>query len=119
MLEQIESPENVLALRVVGTVDRSDYETVLEPAVDAMLATHGELRFVYVIGDEFDSYSLGADWEDMKFGFTHLTKWKRYAIAADRDWIRHGVRMFRWMMPGELKVFDPSDVQAAIDWAAA
>ena len=119
MLEQIESPENVLALRAVGTVDRSDYETVLEPAVDAMLATHGELRFVYVLGDEFDNYSAGADWEDVKFGFTHLTKWKKCGIVTDKDWIRHGVRMFRWMMPGELKVFDPSDVQAAIDWAAA
>jgi hypothetical protein len=119
MLEQLASPENVLALRAVGTVDRSDYENVLEPAVDAMLATHGEMRFVYVIGDEFEKYSAGADWEDMKFGFTHLSKWKKCAIVTDKDWIRHGIRLFRWMMPGELEVFDPADVQAAIDWAAA
>ena len=94
MLEQIESPENVLAVRAVGTVDRADYETVLEPAVDAMLATHGELRFVYVLGDEFDNYSAGADWEDVKFGFTHLNKWKKCGIVTDKDWIRHAVAVF-------------------------
>ena len=52
MLERIESPDAVLAFRAVGKIDKSDYDNVLEPAVYAMLAQHGELRFVYVLGDE-------------------------------------------------------------------
>jgi GNAT superfamily N-acetyltransferase len=118
MLERIESPDTVLAIRAVGKVEKDDYRSVLEPAVAALLADQGEIRLVYVIGDEFDGYSFGADWEDTKFGFSHLAHWKRCAIVTDRDWIRHGVGMFHWMMPGELRVFDRADVDAAITWAA-
>ncbi len=38
MLERIESPENVLAFRARGHIDKIDYEDVLEPAVEEMLA---------------------------------------------------------------------------------
>jgi hypothetical protein len=60
MLQRIESPPNVLAYRAVGRIEKSDYEEILEPAVDALIADTDEIRFVYVIGDEFDGYSAGA-----------------------------------------------------------
>jgi SpoIIAA-like len=119
MIERIDSPDNVVALRAVGKVSREDYEAVLEPAIDALIAAHDAIRFVYVIDDAFDGYSVSGAWEDSKFGFAHLTKWKRCAIVTDHDWIRHGVGMFRWMMPGDLKVFDVGDVDGAVAWAAA
>lgn len=118
MLEHIESPPNVVALRAIGKVDKHDYTTVLEPAFASMLADHGAYRFVYVMGAEFEGYTFGADWADTKFGLSHLSHWERSAIVTDRDWIRHGVGMFHWMMPGELRVFDPSNLPAAIEWAA-
>jgi hypothetical protein len=118
VLERIESPENVLAFRAVGTIDASDYETVLAPAVEAMLAERGELRFVYVLGAGFDGYSFGAGWEDAKLGVGHVTKWKRCAVVTDHEWIRHTVGAFRWMMPGDLKLFEPGQDEAAIAWAA-
>lgn len=119
MIERIESPENVLAFRAVGEIRGSDYEAVLEPAVEAMIAERGEVRIVYVLGDEFEGYSMAAGWEDTKLGFEHRSKWARCAIVTDHDWVRHGVGMFRWMFPGEMKVFAVSDVAGAIEWAAA
>jgi hypothetical protein len=35
MLEPIASPENVLAFRAVGKIEKADYDDVLEPAVEA------------------------------------------------------------------------------------
>ncbi|HEY7107234.1 MAG TPA: STAS/SEC14 domain-containing protein [Acidimicrobiia bacterium] len=119
MIERIDSPENVLAFRAVGTIQQSDYETVLEPAVHQMLADRDELRLVYLVGDEFDGYTFGAGWEDAKLGIGHLSKWKRCAIVSDKDWVRHLVGMFRWMMPGEMKIFPVADLAAALEWAAA
>ncbi|HXY95249.1 MAG TPA: STAS/SEC14 domain-containing protein [Acidimicrobiia bacterium] len=119
MLEGLQSPDTVLAFRAVGTVEESDYDTVLEPAVEQMMADRGQLRFVYVLGDEFDGYSFAAGWEDAKLGMSHLTKWKRCAVVTSHDWVRHFVGMFRWMMPGDLKVFELPDFDAAIAWAAA
>ena len=124
MLEVIESPDNVLALRVVGKLSKDDYTAVLEPAVEQLLAKYGELRAVIVISDEFDGLTAGATWEDLKFGFEHLSKWKRCAVVTSHDWVRHGVSIFGWMMPGEVRVFAAnklslsSDVTAAIEWAA-
>ena len=118
MIERIESPDRVLAFRAVGKIGKADYESVLEPAVEAMIAERGEVRIVYVLGDEFDGYSVAAGWEDTKLGVEHRSKWIRCAIVTDHEWITHGVGMFRWMFPGELKLFAVSDVAGAIEWAA-
>ena len=119
MLERLESPPTVLAFRAVGKIEKRDYETELQPAVDEMMNDRGELRLVYVLGDEFEGYSFSAGWEDAKLGFSHLTKWKRCAVVTDHDWVRHSVGMFRWMMPGELKVFGVTELDDAVAWAAA
>ena len=57
MLERIESPENVLAFRAVGKVEKTDYENTLDPAVTEMIERRDEIRFVYVLGDDFDGVS--------------------------------------------------------------
>jgi hypothetical protein len=118
MLERIDAPDNVLAFRAVGTIEKADYDDVLDPAVHAMLDERDELRFVYVLGEGFDGYSFGAGWEDAKLGIGHLTKWKRCAVVSDKDWLRHYLGAFRWMMPGDLKVFPEDQQDAAIAWAA-
>lgn len=69
---------------------------------------------MYVLGDEFDGYSIGAGWQDTKLGVSDFSKWKRCAVATNHEWVRHGVGTFRWIMPGEIKVFDVADVGAAI-----
>ena len=102
MLERLDSPATVLAYRAVGHIESRDYDDVLKPAVDATMRDHGELRFVYVLGDEFDGYSFGAEWEDAKLGLGHLFRWKRCAVATNHDWVRHLMGVFGWMMPSGL-----------------
>lgn len=41
------------------------------------------------------------------------------AIVTEKDWLRHSVQIFRFMIPGEVELFDLTQRQAAIDWAAA
>ena len=118
MLERIDSPENVLAFHARGHIDKTDYDDVLEPAVEAMIAAHGEVRFVYVLGGEFEGYTASAAWENAKLGMGDLHKWKRSAVVTNHDWVRHLIGMFAWMMSGEIKVFDVTDEAAAIAWAA-
>jgi hypothetical protein len=119
MLERIQSPEGVVAIRAVGQVDGSDYEQVLAPAVDEALERRGEVRLVYVLGPDFDGYTLGAGWEDAKLGLGHWTKWTRLAIVTDNDALRRAIAMLGWMLPGEVKVFDPDEQDDAVAWAAA
>ena len=118
MLEKLDSPDNVLAFKAVGEISKDDYHDVLGPAAHEMIERLGELRFVYVLGDEFDGYSFGAGWEDAKLGIGHLTKWKRCAVVTSKDWVHHMVGAFAWMMPGEMQLFPVDQVDEAITWAA-
>ena len=70
-------------------------------------------------GDDFDGITPGGTWEDLKTGLQHLTKWKRCAVVSDKDWVKHGIALFGWTMPGDVKVFAESDTDQAIEWAAA
>jgi hypothetical protein len=119
MLTKLDSPDSVLAFEAVGKLERSDYRDVLDRAVQTMIQERGEVRFVYVLGDQFEGFSVGAGLEDAKLGLDAHSKWKRCAIATNHDWVRHALSMFGWMFPGEVKVFDSADVPAAIAWAAA
>ena len=124
MLQTLGSPDTVLAVEVVGKLGKDDYQTVLVPGLNGLLDRHGEIRCVFVFGDEYTGLTVGGTAEDSKLFFSELvhhelSKWKRCAVVTTHDWLRHAISVFRFMMPGEVECFGPSEVQAAIDWAAA
>ncbi len=41
------------------------------------------------------------------------------ALLTDKDWIRHGASAFGWLSPGELRLFEPGEQEAAKAWVAA
>jgi hypothetical protein len=119
MLEPIPgAPPGVIAVRAVGTVSAVDYDNVIKPAIESVLAEHGKIRFVYELGPEFTGYAPGAAWEDLKLGTGYLSKWERCAIATDHTALADVIRAFGVLMPGEVKVFPAADVDKAIAWAA-
>jgi stage II sporulation SpoAA-like protein len=58
----------------------------------------------------------GAMWEDFKIGIEHLSRWERVAVVSDVDWIKHAVNAFRFLMPGEGRIFATSETAAAREW---
>jgi SpoIIAA-like len=124
MLETIESPENVVALKVVGKLHKDDYDSVLLPALRRMIDGPGEVRLVLVLAEEFEGLTVGGTTADAglyvnELFHGELSKWKRCAVVTDRDWLRNSIAMFRWMMPGAVEVFEPSRLEQAIAWTAA
>jgi hypothetical protein len=120
MIKPIEgAPDGVLAFRAVGKVEAADYEQVLTPAMDSVIEKHGKVRLVYELGTEFDGYSLGAAWEDMKLWTPHITKWERCAVVTNHTLLADAVRAFAMLMPGDVKVFPVDELDAALAWAAA
>ena len=120
VIERIETaPAGVLAFRAVGKVEASDYESVLTPAIEAAVADHGRIRLVFELGSEFEGYSAGAAWEDLKLWTPHLRSWERCAVVTDKGWITDAIRVFRVVMPGEVKVFPAGELDAALAWASS
>ena len=121
MLETIEGmPTGTVGFRAIGKLTREDYREQLVPALEQAMEA-GEVRMLYVLGPEFEGLESGALVEDAKAGFESLrnhSAFKRSAIATDLGWIRNGLTLFSWMVPGELKLFSADQVDEAKAWLA-
>ena len=51
-----------------------------------------------------------------KLGLKHRSSWKRMALVTDKDWVKHGATAFGCLAPGELRLFEPFERDAARAW---
>lgn len=116
MIKVIENmPVGTIGVEAAGKVTEDDYRNVLVPAVTAALE-RGDVRLLYVLGKDFDSYSAGALWADTKMVAGNRKAWKKVAIVSDADWLENSIKAFGWLMPGEVKVFETDEVHDAKEW---
>jgi hypothetical protein len=121
MIERIEQmPAGVIGLRAQGKLSKGDYVGVLEPALREGVES-GELRLVFLLTG-FDGLEPGAWPEDFKTGLRTWLRdhaaWRRFALVTDSEWVAKAMRMFAWLAPGEVEVFEPEALEQAKRWAA-
>jgi hypothetical protein len=120
MIERIEElPDNVLGFLAKGTVTAEDYESIIMPAVEAQLEREPKIRFLYVLGDEFEGFEAAAMWDDAKLGLKHLTDWEKIAVVTDVEWLRAALLVLCFTMAERIHVFSNAELAAAKDWIAA
>jgi hypothetical protein len=119
MIEQISDlPRNVLGFTAKGTVTADDYESVMIPAVEELIAREGKARFLYHLGEGFSGFEAAAMWDDAKLGMSHLTEWERMALVSDVEWIRGAVKIFAFAIPGHVRVFRNDQLAEAKQWVS-
>lgn len=117
MIEQLDDfPAGVVAFACKGQVTKEDYETVLIPRIEAALQSRDKLRLYYQIGPEVTGIDPGAMWEDFKLGVGNFSRWERVAVVTDIDWIRTTMKVFGFLIPGEVRAFPISETDQACDW---
>ena len=117
MIETLEGlPDNVLGFVCHGEVTSRDYETVLTPAVAKALGEHDKLRLYYETAADFAGIEPSAVWEDTKVGLGHLSRWERFAVVTDVDWIRYTMKLFSFLMPGQMRIFSSDEAAQARAW---
>lgn len=109
-------PRDVIALRAVGVITADDYRDTLAPMVKEKLAEHDKLKCLIVLDEDYATYSGGAAWEDVKFGFGHLTDFTRIAMVTDIGWLTSAARLFMPLMPYEFKAFPLAELDSAKSW---
>ena len=122
MIERMtDMPAGTLGFRVRGEIEREDYDDVLAPALRRAIEAGGGLRTLYVIED-LDEMEAGAVWADAKLGWSlgieHRDAWVRSAIVTDLEWMARATRLFRWLIPGEARVFRLAELDEAKAWVA-
>jgi hypothetical protein len=112
-------PDNVLGFVCHGHVTKDDYETVLTPVVAKALEGHDQIRLYYETAADFAGIEPGAVWDDIKVGVGHLSRWERFAVVTDVEWIRQTMKFFGFLMPGEMRIFSSDEAAQAREWIVA
>ncbi len=112
-------PDHVIGFEAVGEVEAADYKSVVDPAIEAAVASHAKIRLLYVLGKDFEGYSGGAMWADTKIGARNWSHFEKIAFVSDHRAYIDGVKAFGWLIPGEVKTFPLAESEAARTWAAS
>ena len=78
---------------------------MLVPAVEAALRSRDKVRLLYLLCDDVTGFSAGAVWQDAQVGMEHVTRWEKIAVVTDKEWLRHSVSIFGYLIPGEIRAF--------------
>jgi len=124
MIEPIaDMPAGTVGFRVSGALTADDYQSVLRPALEAAVADEQPLRALYVIQElQVKGNEPAALVEDAKLGFDllvhHRGQFERSAVVTDIGWMAQAMKLFAWMIPGEVRIFPLADEEAAKTWVA-
>ena len=113
-----ELPPAVLGFEARGKVTARDYQSVMMPEINRVVAEGEHLRVLYYLGPEFDSFSVGAMLDDALIGVGHTWSWEKAAVVTDKDWIHKAFGLFSAITPISMRVFRNEDLDDAVRWAA-
>jgi hypothetical protein len=111
-------PDTVIGFRAVGIVEASDYESVIDPAIDATIAAGRKVNLVFVLDDDFERYSMGAMWQDALLESKPGRSWGRIALVTDHAVIGEVIHGIAFLFPGEVRIFAVAAQAEAVRWAA-
>jgi hypothetical protein len=116
MMKLIEDlPEDVIGIVATGKITEKDYTKILVPATEEKLKQHGKIKMLFVLHN-MTGMELGAMWKDANFGMKHWTHLSHIALVTSHNWVRGMTTIFTPLFPGEVKVFEMSQLEEARAW---
>jgi hypothetical protein len=114
-LEVTHEPDDLCTLRVSGVWKRSEFE-----AAQNDLATRidgGAQPRLLVVGEDFQGWERGADWNDLDFLISHSGKIAKIAIVAELRWEAHALAFAgAGLRRAPVKFFLPQQMAEARSW---
>ena len=118
MLEELDSVDDVLAIRVSHKITGPDLEAIMD-RLDALMAKHQKIH-VFVETHQIDGIELTSLPRYMSRAlplFGKLDRFGRVAVVADQGWVRAGSRLESAMLPNiKYRVYEPDERAEALAW---
>ncbi|MFQ5347460.1 MAG: STAS/SEC14 domain-containing protein [Rhodothalassiaceae bacterium] len=111
-----ESAGPVVGIRAAGRLTDKDYRETLIPALEARFREHGKLSLLIAFDPDFAGWDLEAMWDDAVFGLRHMADFERLAVVGGPEWVRVAVRLFSFLMKGEIRTFEADAIDDAWAW---
>ena len=114
----IKSPDDVLAVKISGTITGEDLDAIMD-RTDAIMAKHDTVH-VYCETHGVEGLQLSAMPHHMSRAFPlfgKLGRFGRVAVVADQAWMRFGTRLESAMLPNmSYRVCKPEERDEALGW---
>lgn len=104
-----------VGIRATGHLTDNDYAEFL-PELDKKFAQHGKLNALFLMDEGFEGWDLKAAWDDTRVGLAHRSDFTRLAIVGGPEWVRWCIRLSGFLLKGEVRLFDLSDLESAWKW---
>lgn len=118
MLEELDSVDDVLAIRVSHKITGSDLDAIMD-RLDALIARHDKIH-VFVETHAIDGIELSGLPGYMSRAlplFGKLDRFGRVAVVADQAWVRAGSRLESALLPNiKYRVYEPDERAEAMAW---
>ena len=118
MLEELDSVDDVLAIRVSHKITGADLDAIMD-RLDALMANHDKVH-VFVETHRIDGIELTGLPRYMTRAlplFGKLDRFGRVAVVADQAWVRAGTRLESALLPNiKYRVYEPDERAEALAW---
>ena len=108
-------PSDTLGISASGTVTPREYQDILSTSIER---ASRDARLLFIAGPGFKGFADGAPWEDVLAKRAGAFDFLRVAIVTSLPWLRAAVSIIRPLVRGDLAIFAPADLPAALQWLA-
>ncbi|QDT67026.1 SpoIIAA family protein [Calycomorphotria hydatis] len=103
-----------IEVRMNGTLTHEDYQHFV-PVIEKRIEQSGKIRLLVIL-DDFDGWTAGAMWDDIKFDVKHFSDIERLAIVGETKWESAMATFCRPFTTAAIKYFDHAELKAAEEW---
>jgi hypothetical protein len=120
MLEKLDSPKHLVAMRLSGGMTASDVEQAYK-AIEEAIKTNDRISFFAEVDPSLHLTAQGL-FKDAIEGLSHIGKMKHYyraAVVTDKGWMAAAARVEGLVFSSiDVRVFEPGDRDKAFAWAS-
>lgn len=117
MLEVMpESTGKILWLRAAERLTDQDYREVFIPRLESIIREHGRVRVLFHLDPDFQGWTPGALWEDLKLDLKHRGNFEKVALVGAPLWADALMGLFGHFMSGEVRTFLREHLAEAWIW---
>src|SRR5207253_3858196 len=110
-------PNDVFVLRISGTLRQSEFDAE-QRAIAGKIETGSKPRLL-VIGENFEGWERGADWNDLDFLLSHSGEIAKIALVTEPHWEVQALAFAgAGVRRAPVKIFPPNELAQAQAWLA-
>ncbi len=108
--------DDLMEIRISGTVTDEDYRNILTPALDQAIERGERIRALVVLKSDLSDFTFGALMDDARLGLKHWRGFDRLALVTGSKAIKTMVKAFSVVIPCPVRVFDADETEDAHRW---